>query len=76
MLILTNPKSLLLHTFSSGIYFKTLNPQNNQMLNWFYNLKSFYSKDARKSVLEEHPGINNSTVTAHISLKWMVYYKS
>nr|AAC35540.1 contains similarity to HMG (high mobility group) box (Pfam: HMG_box.hmm, scores: 70.67, 53.09 and 80.15) [Arabidopsis thaliana] len=30
-----------------------------------------FCKDARKSVLEEHPGINNSTVTAHISLKWM-----
>ncbi|CAE6132388.1 unnamed protein product [Arabidopsis arenosa] len=29
-----------------------------------------FCKDARKSVLEEHPGINNSTVTAHISLKW------
>lgn len=33
----------------------------------------FYSKDARKSLAEEHPGINNSTLTAHISLKWKVY---
>ncbi|XP_010422046.1 PREDICTED: high mobility group B protein 13 [Camelina sativa] len=29
-----------------------------------------FCKDARKSVAEEHPGINNSTLTAHISLKW------
>ncbi|KAF3564737.1 hypothetical protein DY000_02015249 [Brassica cretica] len=32
-----------------------------------------YSKDARKSLAEEHPGINNSTLTAHISLKWKAY---
>ncbi|KAF3501504.1 hypothetical protein F2Q69_00042681 [Brassica cretica] len=29
-----------------------------------------FCKDARKSLAEEHPGINNSTRTAHISLKW------
>lgn len=29
-----------------------------------------FCKDARKSLSEEHPGINNSTLTAHISLKW------
>ncbi|XP_013606498.1 PREDICTED: LOW QUALITY PROTEIN: high mobility group B protein 13 [Brassica oleracea var. oleracea] len=29
-----------------------------------------FCKDARKSLAEEHPGINNSTLTAHISLKW------
>ncbi|CAN1254263.1 High mobility group B protein 13 [Linum perenne] len=29
-----------------------------------------FSKEARKSIMQERPGVNNSTVTALISLKW------
>ena len=31
-----------------------------------------FSKEARKVLLEERPGTNNSTITAMISVKWKV----
>lgn len=31
-----------------------------------------FSKEARKNLVEERPGMNNSTLTALISVKWKV----
>lgn len=32
-----------------------------------------FSREERKKLVEERPGINNSTINALISLKWKVY---
>ena len=33
-----------------------------------------YSKEARKNLLEERPGLNNASLYAAISVKWKVPY--